>query len=62
MYQKHLANFPMISLVTLGELIFFTVFILISLWVYRRGGAAFYSQLSSQLLDLEQEHSHDRKR
>lgn len=59
MYQQHLSRFPHINLVVAGELIFFIVFILIAIWVFRSSQKSYYQKLSTDLLDLEKEPTYE---
>jgi hypothetical protein len=59
MYQQYLAKFPMTNLVVAGELIFFFVFVGISIWVFRPGSAKFYADLSARLIGCESENKND---
>ena len=59
MYSEVLKQFPMLDLVVVGELIFFTVFVSALVWVFRRGSKEFYDKLSR--MPLEEGSSDERR-
>jgi cbb3-type cytochrome oxidase subunit 3 len=48
-------QFPMINLVLVGQLLFFTIFLGALLWVFRKGSKDFYQQLAELPLDQHKE-------
>lgn len=51
MKQQFLANFPFMSLVVAGQLLFFAVFLAALAWVFRSGSKKFYDQLATLPLE-----------
>ncbi len=51
MKQAFLANFPFMSLVVAGQLLFLAVFLAALFWVFRSGSRAFYDKLAVLPLD-----------
>ncbi len=51
MKQDFLKNFPMMDLVVVGQLLFFTTFMCALFWVFRNGSKSFYEKLAALPLD-----------
>ena len=60
MKQEFLRNFPMMDLVVVGQLLFFTVFVAALLWVFRSGSKGFYEKLAA--LPFDEKESTDEQR
>jgi len=51
MKQNFLKNFPLMDLVVVGQLLFFTIFLCALVWVFRSGSKGFYDKLAALPLD-----------
>ncbi len=51
MHRDVLTQFPLMSLVITGQLLFFAIFVGALIWVFRRKSRAFYEQLSKLPMD-----------
>ncbi len=54
MKQEFLKNFPLMDLVVVGQLLFFTVFVAALFWVFRSGSKEFYQKLAHLPLDRKE--------
>ena len=54
MLSKVASQFPMIWLTCIGLLIFFSVFLGILAWVFRKGSQNFYQSLALRALELDE--------
>lgn len=60
MKQEFLKNFPLMDLVVVGQLLFFSVFMAALLWVFRSGSKGFYEKLAA--LPFDGKEASDEKR
>lgn len=56
MMKQVVSTFPLINLVLVGQLLFFTIFVGALAWVFRKGSKPYYDQLAQLPIEGSQSH------